>query len=128
MTKQQEEELVGKIFGKKHYLKHYYITIKVLGADCSLMLCEFINKYYYHRDSKQYPLVDSKWFYYTRESIEKKFGFSEFKQRGLLKRLNEEGYIDWMFIPDQMPPRKYYTINLENIVELISKEVSDYDE
>lgn len=120
MDIQQRQSLLGKLVGTSSYIRHYYILIKELGADASLLLCEFISKYDYYRVNNQ--LKEEKWFFYRREDIEDKFGYSEFKQRGLIADLKEKGLIQTTFFDGEMPRKCYYTIEVDNVLELLAKE------
>lgn len=120
MSDNKQKVLLGKIIGNNSYLRFYYIFIQELGVDCGLLLSELVSKSDFYR--LQGTLVDGKWFFQTRETIEKRFKWSEFKQRALLKVLEEGEYIETCFFPGEMPQKKYYAINTERVLELLAKE------
>ena len=115
-----KKALLGKLVSNNSYIKHYYSLIKRLGSDYSLLLCEFINKFDYYRQNNQ--LVQEEWFFYKRDDIEKKFGFSEFKQRTIINKLEKEGLIKTTFFKGEMPPKRYYSIEIDKVLKLFLEE------
>lgn len=102
------------------YFRTYQSLITHFKDFCTAgLLCKLISKYEYYKNTSQ--LVEGKWFYYTREQIEKDFYFSEYTQRAMIKKLEEEGIVETIIFPNSIPQKKYYTIHFDKLAQILSR-------
>lgn len=113
------ESIVLNTMNPKGYFKTYKVLVKKLEDFCTAgLLCELISKYDFYKDKGQ--LKEDKWFFYTRDDIQRDFFFSEYQQREMLKKLEKEGLVVTTVFPNTIPQRKYYTLDFKKIVDYIS--------
>lgn len=114
------EKLIGALMGDSGYFKVYGALTNHFKDFCaSGLLCKLISLQIFYKTSNQ--LVEGKWFYYTREQIYNEFYFSEHIQRGIIKRFEEEGLVETTIFKNSIPQKKYYSVNFDKLVEILSK-------
>lgn len=117
----KSENLVFSLMNKKGYIAvSKKLVVFLEDFSTAGLFCELVSKMEDYRDKNQ--LIEDKWFYYTRESIQKDFLFSEYEQRKMFKLLEEKGLVESIIFPNSIPQKKYYTVNFDKLVEILSKD------
>lgn len=88
--------------------------IKALGADGAIMLGELINERDYWQGKGQ---LEDDWFFSTIENVENEIGYSEYKQRKIIKALEAKKVIQVKI--KGLPARRYIKINEEQLLILL---------
>ncbi len=83
------------------------------------VLSELISLMRHYQKTNQ--LYEGKWFFYTRDKIEKDFFLSHYQQRSIFEKLESLELISSMEIPNTQVRRKYYTVNFDKLFEVLSQ-------
>lgn len=86
-----------------------------LGMEESALLSELCNEHEYWREKNK--LTADGYFFSTIENIECALGMSEYKQRNIIKKLEELNIIE-MQLRD-LPPKRYFKLNDNEILKLL---------
>ena len=89
--------------------------IKILGTEEAVVLGELISERDYWESRKQ---LEDDWFYSTIENIENEIGYNEYKQRKILKSLENKGVLEVKV--NGMPAKIYIRIDEENLLNLLN--------
>lgn len=119
----EAKNIVYSLMGREGYYKIPRIVITHFE---SLAVAGLLSAFIYKMEHCQIKgwLREEKWFYYTREDIEKELFLSEYEQRKIIKILEESELVSTIIFPKSMPQRKYYTVNFDRLVQILSKENS----
>lgn len=106
--------------GDGGFFKMYGALISYFEDFCAAgLFCKFISKQEFHKMRGE--LIEDKWFYYTREQIQKDFYISEHLQRGMIKKFEDAGLVESIIFKNSIPQKKYYSVNFEKLIEVLSR-------
>lgn len=87
------------------------LLIKLIGLDSAIFLSELCSEYNYWEEKDK--LSDEKWFFSTRENIERNTGLSEYRQKNAMCLLIKKELISIKKIG--IPRKIYYKLDEEKI-------------